>query len=267
MTSARNWMAALMLRLPASIRSFRRVPVLGSFLHAFSYQFLPADQKLWAQVETGPAKGIWLELNPRTGQNYRLGETEKACQAVVAERVRPGDIFYDLGANIGLFTLLAAKAAGATGKVFGFEPDVQIAERLRRNAARNGLSNITVVEMGVWSSSGSVNFISADSSSPDRGVGRFHLDGAAGIPAPCVSLDDFVQSATAPRAIKCDVEGAEVEVFRGAENVLRAYRPWILCELHSRANDHAWRELVGRFGYSFEVVDENHVLALPPKEI
>src|SRR5260370_42613294 len=121
MTSARNWMAALMLRLPASIRSFRGVPILGSLLHTLSHQILSADQKVWAQVEAGPAKGIWLELNPRTGQNYRLGETERACQAVVAERVRPGDIFYDLGANIGLFSLLAAHATGPTGKVFSFE--------------------------------------------------------------------------------------------------------------------------------------------------
>ena len=77
-----------MLRLPASIRSFREVPVLGSFLHTLSYRILPSDQKVWAQVEAGPAKGIWLELNPRTGQNYRLGETEKICQAVVAEKLR-----------------------------------------------------------------------------------------------------------------------------------------------------------------------------------
>lgn len=267
MTSARNWMAALILRLPASIRSFRGVPILGSVLHTLSHQMLSPNHMVWAQVEAGPATGIWLELNPRTGQNYRLGETERACQAVVAEKLRPGDIFYDLGANIGLFSLLAAKATGPTGKVFSFEPDAQIAERLRRNAERNGLSTITVVEMGVWSASGAVNFISADSSSPDRGVGRFQLDGAAGTPAPCVSLDDFVQSATAPCAIKCDVEGAELEVFRGAENLLRAYRPWILCELHSRANDQAWRELVGRLGYSFEPVDESHVLALPHGEI
>ena len=129
-TSPRNWMATVMLRLPASLRSFRRVPVLGSLVHTLSYQILSSDQKVWVQVAAGPAKGIWLELNPRTGQNYRLGATEKTCQAVIAETVRPGDIFYDLGANIGLFSLLAAKAAGPTGKVFGFEPDVQIAERL-----------------------------------------------------------------------------------------------------------------------------------------
>jgi len=142
--------------------------VLGSFLHTLSYRIFSADQKVWAQVEAGPAKGIWLELNSRTGQNYRLGETEKTCQTIVAERLRLGDVFYDLGANIGLFSRLAARTAGPTGEVFSFESDGQIAERLRRNAARNGFSNITVVEMGVWSASGALNFTSADSSSPNR---------------------------------------------------------------------------------------------------
>jgi FkbM family methyltransferase len=269
MSSERNWMATLMLRLPASIRSFRGLPVLGSFLHTLSHRILPSDQKVWAQVEAGPGKGIWLELNPRTGQNYRLGETEKICQAIVAGRLRPGDVFYDLGANLGFFSLLAARTAGPTGKVFSFEPDAQMAERLRRNAMRNGLSNIAVVEKGVWSASGTLNFMTADSTSPDRGVGKFEPDDASGRgnPARCVSLDDFVRSAPAPRAIKCDVEGAEVEVFRGAQNLLSIYRPWILCELHSPENDRAWRKLIGGFGYSFESVDSDHVLAWPSKEI
>lgn len=269
MADGRNWMARLMLRLPTSIRSFREIPVLGSVLHTLSHRILPSDQKVWAQVEAGPAKGIWLELNPRTGQNYRLGETEKICQAVVAEKLQSGDVFYDLGANLGFFSLLAARIVGPTGKVFSFEPDVQIAERLRRNAGRNGLSNIAVVELGVWSASGTLNFITADSSSPDRGVGRFQQNDnrTEGIPARCVSLDDFVRGAPAPRAIKCDVEGAEVEAFRGAEDLLSTYHPWILCELHSRENARAWRELIGGFGYSFESVDSDHVLASPPREI
>src|SRR5215470_11799890 len=242
MTGARNWMANLMLRLPASVRSFRSVPLLGNFLHTLSYRVLSSDQKVWAQVEAGYARGIWLELNPRTGQNYRLGETEKICQAILVERLRTGDIFYDLGANLGFFSLLAARIVGPTGKVFSFEPDAQIVERLRRNAARNRLSNIVTVEMGVWSTTGSLNFVSSDSSSPDRGVGTFLPNDSSpvGIPTRCISLDDFIQDAPAPRAIKCDVEGAEIEVFRGAESLLRSHHPWILCELHSQAKDLAW---------------------------
>jgi FkbM family methyltransferase len=269
MAEGRNWMAALMLRLPASIRSFREMPVLGSFLHSLSHRILPSDQKVWAQVEAGHAKGIWLELNPRTGQNYRQGETEKICQTILAERLQPGEVFYDLGANLGFFSLLAARIVGPTGKVFSFEPDVQLVERLYRNSERNRLSNIVVVEMGVWSTSGNLNFVIADSSSPDRGVGTFLPDNASavGIPARCISLDDFVRDAPAPRAIKCDVEGAEIEVFHGAESLLRTHRPWILCELHSEAKDREWRELMDELGYSCESVDSNHVLALPRMEI
>jgi hypothetical protein len=70
-------------------------------------------------------------------------------------------------------------------------------------------------------------------------------------------------SAPAPDAIKCDVEGAEVEVFRGAEKLLCAHRPWIICEMHSETNARDSRELLSRFGYSTESVDVNHVLALP----
>jgi hypothetical protein len=83
----------------------------------------------------------------------------------------------------------------------------------------------------------------------------------------CISLDDFVRDVPAPRAIKCDVDGAEIEVFRGAENLLRDHRPWILCELHSEAKGRAWRELISGLGYSCESVDSNHVLALPRMEI
>ena len=72
----------------------------------------------------------------------------------MSERLRPGDVIYDLGANSGLFSLLAARVAGSTGKIFSFEPDAQIAERLRRNAACNSFYNITVVPMGVWAVSG-----------------------------------------------------------------------------------------------------------------
>jgi len=54
-------------------------------------------------------------FNPRTGQSYIQGEAETAVQSILAERLRPGMVFYDLGANIGLFTLLAARRVGASG--------------------------------------------------------------------------------------------------------------------------------------------------------
>jgi FkbM family methyltransferase len=265
MPEGRKWIGSLLLGLPEPLRSLRNMPVLGNLAHRLSRRFLPADEKVWARVERGSGEGLWLELNPRTGQHYLHGEVEPAVQKILAERLKPGMVFYDLGANIGFFSLLAARLVGASGQVFSFEPDPEIAGRLRRNITKNGFINATVVEAGIWSMTGAVNFVAADLSSPDRGVGKFAAgEGAAvGTPTRCVALDDFVRGAPTPDVIKCDVEGAEIEVFRGAENLLQARHPLILCEMHSDASDKFLREYFGRFGYSLEFVDDLHVLAVP----
>jgi len=265
MPGARQWMGAWLLRSPAALRSLREVPVLGNWIHRLSHRLVRADENLWAQVEAGPARGLWLELNPRTGQSYLRGEGETAVQKILVEGLRPGMVFYDLGANIGLYSLLAARIVGANGRVFSFEPDPEVSARLRRNVARNGFSNITVVEAGVWSSSGDVNFVPAAASSPDHGTGSFVGSdaGVAGMPVRCVALDDFLADAPPPAAIKCDVEGAEVEVLRGAAKLLERHHPWILCEIHSEANGRATREFLRRLGYAVEPVDENHIFAAP----
>jgi FkbM family methyltransferase len=262
---ARDWMSHLMLHAPTPLRSLRSLPVIGNIIHRLSHWVLPVDERVWARVEVGPAEGLWLELNPRTGQNYLRGDAENAVQRILEGRLRPGMVFYDLGANIGFFTLLAARLVGMEGRVFSFEPDPAVAARLRRNIERNQFSNVTVMEAGVWSSTGNVEFVSADSSSPDRGVGKFVLaeNGVSGTPTPGVALDDFAQSAPPPNAIKCDVEGAEIQVLHGAERLLRAHHPWIICEVHSEENDRNSREYLRRLSYRVDSVDANHILAEP----
>ncbi len=262
MTAVREWAGRMLLRAPAPLRSLRNAPFIGGLIHRWSHSVVPADEKIWAQVESGPAKGIWLRLNPRTGQHYLRGEGEAATQSTVAAYLRPGMVFYDLGANIGFFSLLAARMVGASGKVFSFEPDAEVAARLRENAARNRFENIEVTEAGVWSASGIFDFAAADSASPDHGTGRFVSDGA-GRPTRCVSIDDFARTAPPPQAIKCDVEGAEVEVLRGARQTLETHRPWVLCETHSQEADRDSRAILEELGYAIESVDALHFLALP----
>ncbi|MGC2153334.1 MAG: FkbM family methyltransferase [Terriglobales bacterium] len=266
MPRVREWMGDLLLHTPASLRSLRDLPFVGNLIHRLSHSVLPMDQRVWARVENGPAAGLWLELNPRTGQGYLHGEAEQAVQNTLAERLRPGMIFYDLGANLGLFTLLAARLVTTTGKVFSFEPDPKNAADLRRNIQRNGFSNVTVVESGVWSTSGNSSFVAANADSPDHGVGKFveRAPTDSGTLISCVSLDDFIQTAPPPDAIKCDIEGAEVEALRGAAKLLQSpSRPWIIMEMHSPALDQAARATLSSCGYQLTAADELHVLALP----
>jgi FkbM family methyltransferase len=266
MPGTRQWMGELLLHAPQRLRSLRDLPLVGDWIHRVSHRILPLDEKVWARVETGPAQGLWLELNPRTGQNYLRGDAEIIVQKILAERLRPGMVFYDLGANIGLFTLLAARLAGDSGKVFSFEPDSENAARLRRNIQRNGFANVTVVESGIWSVTGKLNFVVSGAASPDHGIGKFVTaeSAAVGTLTPCVSLDDFIKNAPPPDAIKCDVEGAEVEALRGGTKMLQSRRPWIICEMHSDANRRASTELLASLGYTTTALDGDHVLAVAP---
>jgi FkbM family methyltransferase len=265
MPGKRQWLGELLLRSPGSVRALRNVPILGGLIHVLSHRMVPSDEKVWSKIEAGPGKGIWIELNPRTGQHYLRGQGEALIQSILVERLRPGMVFYDLGANIGLFSLLAARLVGPAGQVISFEPDPSTAARLGRNIARNGYQNATVIQAGVWSTTGRRMFEVADASSPDHGLGKFASAEAEGknIVVDCFALDDFVKKVAAPDAIKCDVEGAEVEVLRGAKKVLLGYRPWIVCELHSEANGVAVGDILNQFGYRLESVDASHVLALP----
>ena len=265
---APQWIGKLFLYSPNLVRALRGVPLLGRAIHKLSHRLVGSDEKVWAQVQQGPAQGLWLELNPRTGQNYLRGNVEAATQAILQQRLKSGAVFYDLGANIGLFSLLAARIVGPAGRVFSFEPDPEVAARLRRNVERNNFTNITVVQAGVWSRSCRKIFFPADASSPDRGLGKFSIedDGISGVALECVALDNFVEGAPMPNAIKCDVEGAEAEVLKGAGKILRGARPWMICALHSEENEHAVRETLSAAGYRIQFVDATHLLAVASQE-
>ena len=265
MSAVGRWMSQALLRAPASVRSLRGIPVLGRLIHGFSHRLIHPDEKVWARIESGPAKGLWIELNPRTGQSYARGETEIVVQKFIASRIKPGDVFYDLGANIGLFTLIAARSTGLNGKVFSFEPDPANATRLRRNVAKNGFDKVSIQEVGIWSSTTELTFAVSPLSSPDRGVGTFMNVAPAEqqLAVHCVSLDDFAAHMPPPTGVKCDVEGAEFEVVKGARTTLSRHRPWLLFEMHSPENNRDVLAFLAEFGYSFKQIDETHVFASP----
>ena len=255
------------LRFAAPFTKLRRFPVIGPGLRWASAKLLPRDALTWVQVQHGPAQGIWLHLNPRTGRDYFNGEVEPEVQAVLHKYLRPGMAVYDIGANIGFFSLLAARLVGATGRVTAFEADPEIVARLRENVVRNQDAPISVEGKAVWSSSSPVSFARADAEvSPDRGLGHV-IDNDAEKSAPgtirveAVSVDEYARQSTAPDFIKCDVEGAEVEVFRGAEKLLNEKRPIILCEMHGETNRQTLLKLFVKLGYRCEPCGKNHIIA------
>ena len=259
------------LRFASPFANFRRLPVIGPWLRWAAAKIVPRDSLTWVQVQHGAAKGIWLHLNPRTGRDYFNGQVEPEVQTVLQEYLRAGMTFYDVGANIGFFSLLAARLVGAGGRVIAFEADPEIAARLREHAARNDSAPISVEEKAVWSSTAPVFFARADTRlSPDRGVGHVVAAGATEtahgtIRVGTVVLDEYAARVCAPDFIKCDVEGAEVEVFRGARKILMQKKPIILCEMHGEEKRQALLEEFARLAYRCEPCGKDHVFAMPSR--
>ena len=265
MSASQGWLAQFLLRYASPLAGLRRVPVLGRCVSWAGAKLVPRDSLAWAQVQRGAAQGLWLHLNPRTGKPYFEGGGEPEVQAALQQHLRPGMTFYDIGANIGFFSLLAARLVGKEGRVVAFEADPEIAARLREHVARNEFGWITVEEKAVWSEPRTVFFARTDpATSPDRGLGHVVSAGAAEtIPVSAESLDDYTRTQPAPDFLKCDVEGAEVEVFRGAQQLLKKKRPGVICEMHGEENQRVLLEEFSRCGYICKPCGTNHVLALP----
>jgi FkbM family methyltransferase len=257
--------AKFFLRYLPQFVYLRNVPILGDLLHWLSYRLLHPTKRIWIQVRKGIGKGLWLKLNPRTGMVLYNGSVELPVQETLRAYLHPGMVFYDIGANIGFYTLIAARIVGQEGSVYAFEPEPDCVQRLKGHVERNGFSNVLIAQVVVWSMTGSVNFIRSDPScSPDRGLGRIASDKLEdAVAVPSIALDDFIQQALPPHFIKCDVENAEVKVFQGAQKLIAKYKPIVVCEVHSENNSVLLQQLFGDFGYSLSWLTNNHLLALP----
>jgi FkbM family methyltransferase len=189
------------------------------------------------KVAGGDLAGFTILLDMQVDKDYWLGTYEPELQSALRELIPPGAIIFDVGANIGYVSLLLAKAAGESGKVFAFEALPSNVDQLRRNVALNNMQKrVMVIDRAVTRSSGPVNFLVHASG----GMGK--VAGSAGredkyeseVSVLGISLDEFVygQGNPAPQVVKMDIEGGEVLALPGMQRVLNEARPLMLMELH-----------------------------------
>jgi FkbM family methyltransferase len=156
--------------------------------------------------------------------------------------IAPGDVVFDIGANLGGYTMLFAQWVGATGRVFAFEPAPDARRGLVRHAALNAVGDRVVVRAeAVSARTGTARFQAAGL----QGDNRLVAAATDGIEVETTSVDDFCRArGLRPALIKIDAEGAELDVLKGArETVAAAGRTMALyVELHP----HLWPAL----GYS-----------------
>jgi FkbM family methyltransferase len=169
----------------------------------------------------------------------QFGVYEFAVSQLVREYLKLGDVFVDVGANIGYYSVIAGGAVGESGKVYAFEPSARIRARLERNIVLNDMSQVSVRPEAVTGQSGIVRLIESRDPAND-GLAYVNTNGSdAGVEVRAVRLDELTElSERPPVLIKVDVEGGEPEVFRGATALLGCPdAPTILFESFEIARD------------------------------
>lgn len=144
-----------------------------------------------------------------------------------------GATLLDIGANKGVFSYYMSRAAGPAGRVYAFEAQPELGPHLEAVKETFGLENLHIVNQGLSSAPGTMTM---RRSAPGVGTASFHHGSGdlEEIEIPVTTLDRYLgEVGRRPvRFIKCDVEGHELDVFRGAEETLRRDGPLLLFECH-----------------------------------
>jgi len=189
---------------------------------------------------------------------------EPALIHLLQRTARPDWVALDVGANVGAVTLALARFTSPTGRVHAFEPGPPNLLRLRANLALNPAlaTAVTVHAAGVGDAPGELRW---QEEAGNPGNAMLGTDGTHAVPV--VTLDDFAAKHSLTRLdfIKVDVEGMELNVFRGAQQSLKKFRPVIYFETLSRFGDgHGSKNfamieqlLAGECGYKLHRLDSD----------
>jgi FkbM family methyltransferase len=201
---------------------------------------------------------------------YVSGLYEPNTAVILRQLLTEGSVFVDAGAHAGVFTMLASRWVGGSGRVFSVEPSPRERARLEEHVSLNGLANVTVLPMALGAREGHAMLRIA---SPQYGglntLGtRFAYDGVAdagSVEVEVVTLDGLVARSRIHHVdvVKFDIEGAECAALDGAQSVLATMRPALILEVVSaalQANGATLAELEQRLlaaGYTLYQIDDD----------
>jgi FkbM family methyltransferase len=202
-------------------------------------------------IMTGPLRGKqWISGS--STHSCWLGRYELDKQRAMAKRIRPNDVFYDIGANVGFYSMLASILMENQGEVHSFEPSKSNVRRIHQHLELNRIRNCHVHECAVSNFNGFAKFQFSEELNT-----MGHLSDSDGVQVAVTTLDQFVSSGKGkpPTVIKCDIEGAEFDMFRGAGEVLGKYRPTIFLATHSVELRDQCQSFLQARGYRLEAID------------
>ncbi len=176
-----------------------------------------------------------LRLHDRaeTVSNFirQYGVWQRPITTFLISYLKEGDVFVDVGANIGYFSVYAGLCVGQSGRVHAVEPAPDNAALLAANLELNGLSNAEVHRTAVADFTGEATLFQGEFNAGAHSLLR-KGDLAPGVEVPVTTLDELLSGEPKVKLIKIDVQGAEISVLRGMKDLLseRERRPAIIME-------------------------------------
>lgn len=202
-------------------------------------------------VLAGPLKGARFILGSFAGASggasVFLNLSEQEQLSAFARIVKPGYTVFDIGANVGLYTILASKLVGGGGRVAAFEPLPRNIEYLEKHLALNEADNVRIFGVACSNETGEATLHLGSNCA----VGRLYPPGGEQLAVETIRIDDLSeQEGFKPDVLKIDVEGAEIDVLRGGERVIRENRPAIFLSTHSPELRSGSKAILEDLGYS-----------------
>lgn len=162
------------------------------------------------------------------------GAYEPHVTAVVRRELHAGDVFLDVGANIGYFSMLAAHLVGASGKVVSVEPLDKNLQLIYAGILRNGFDHVEVFPFGASDGSKIVAMVT-DPGTSNALIQSAPSNKATSFFIPTRTLDSITAHLDRIDLVKMDIEGHEIFAWHGAQSMLARCRPRILTEFHPLA--------------------------------
>lgn len=222
-------------------------------------------------IRRGPARGYLWRHHQGHQPWMPLGLYEPQVARLIATSLQPGDIFFDIGANAGYFTLIAARAVEETGHVTAFEPVPHNARTIRTQIELNGLQSICrVEEIAIADQTGQapLQVPARNANAHLANVDAPHIQGTPSsttVTIQCSTLDDYLSCGTpSPTLVKIDIEGAEVLALNGARTLMQSSAaPTFLITAHSKELKEQVTSILTETGYTISPF--THMIhALPP---
>jgi FkbM family methyltransferase len=223
---------------------------------------VPPIEYRFVEIQRGPAQGCQILLPTPTelARNIAVGEYETSGTALLQSLIGKTDVCYDIGGHYGYVSLVLAKLA-SDGQVHCFEPVPDLAKRISQSLVQSKLAHARVHAVAMAGEVGQMQFRFAGASNLDDSMGFLESYGGVNTPRsqdqygsfsqvsiPTVTLDSLVDLPD-PQFIKIDAEGAEAEIVRAGQELLKRARPRLLIELHGVDLALRCTEMLSELGY------------------